>query len=244
MHAIHFPMFQLLPAQSPGHDAEAALLELPERYTLEEKCVLTFLSMPQGHLPQQPQEIQEYLCATNSFLNQTQLRTRSWVKVHILTQAQYFVCTASSAAKLPSRVKADLESHLPEIGQERTEEDEENESKATPTAGARDGSMTDEELDEQGSEVEVDEQGSEVESGLQEMDDVKGAWDVLTTVPELEFEHVVLDEAGAMLEPDMVGTIIHGCRFLLCVGDHRQARPSPCSYIPAAASAAICDLRR
>ena len=38
----------------------------------------------------------------------------------------------------------------------------------------------------------------------------------------LRFGHVVLDEAGAMLEPDMVGTLIHGCRFLLCVGDHHQ----------------------
>lgn len=38
----------------------------------------------------------------------------------------------------------------------------------------------------------------------------------------LRFGHVVLDEAGAMLEPDMVGTVIHGCRFLLCVGDHHQ----------------------
>jgi hypothetical protein len=39
---------------------------------------------------------------------------------------------------------------------------------------------------------------------------------------ELLFSHVILDEAGAMLEPDMVGTIIHGCRFLLCVGDDKQ----------------------
>lgn len=38
----------------------------------------------------------------------------------------------------------------------------------------------------------------------------------------LHFKYVVLDEAGAMLEPDMVGTVIHGCRFLLCVGDHKQ----------------------
>lgn len=38
----------------------------------------------------------------------------------------------------------------------------------------------------------------------------------------LSFHHVVLDEAGAMLQPDMVGTVIHGCRFLLCVGDHHQ----------------------
>lgn len=43
------------------------------------------------------------------------------------------------------------------------------------------------------------------------------------------FHHVVLDEAGAMLEPDMIGTVIHGCRFLLCVGDHHQVQilPSP-----------------
>ncbi|KAF0693291.1 hypothetical protein As57867_015669, partial [Aphanomyces stellatus] len=40
-----------------------------------------------------------------------------------------------------------------------------------------------------------------------------------------EFSHVVLDEAGAMLEPDVIGTIIHGCRFLLCVGDHLQLAP-------------------
>jgi hypothetical protein len=37
--------------------------------------------------------------------------------------------------------------------------------------------------------------------------------------------HVVLDEAGAMLQPDAVGTLLSGCRFLLCVGDHRQVRP-------------------
>ncbi|KAH9177453.1 hypothetical protein AeNC1_017525, partial [Aphanomyces euteiches] len=39
------------------------------------------------------------------------------------------------------------------------------------------------------------------------------------------FTHVVLDEAGAMLEPDVIGTIIHGCKFLLCVGDHLQLNP-------------------
>jgi hypothetical protein len=38
----------------------------------------------------------------------------------------------------------------------------------------------------------------------------------------MRFPYVVLDEAGAMLEPDMVGTVIHGCRCLLCVGDHLQ----------------------
>ncbi|KAF0687335.1 Aste57867_20915 [Aphanomyces stellatus] len=43
--------------------------------------------------------------------------------------------------------------------------------------------------------------------------------------PLYEFTHVILDEAGAMLEPDVIGTIIHGCRFLLCVGDHLQLAP-------------------
>ncbi|CAK4641619.1 unnamed protein product [Aphanomyces euteiches] len=28
-----------------------------------------------------------------------------------------------------------------------------------------------------------------------------------------------------MLEPDVIGTIIHGCKFLLCVGDHLQLNP-------------------
>jgi regulator of nonsense transcripts 1 len=39
------------------------------------------------------------------------------------------------------------------------------------------------------------------------------------------FEYVILDEAGAMLEPDVVGTLIHGCKFLLSVGDHLQLAP-------------------
>ncbi|KAG9407390.1 DEAD-box type RNA helicase [Aphanomyces cochlioides] len=39
------------------------------------------------------------------------------------------------------------------------------------------------------------------------------------------FTHVVLDEAGAMLELDVIGTIIHGCKILLCVGDHLQLNP-------------------
>lgn len=43
--------------------------------------------------------------------------------------------------------------------------------------------------------------------------------------PPILFEYVVLDEAGAMLEPDLVGTIIHGCKFLLAVGDHLQLPP-------------------
>ena len=40
--------------------------------------------------------------------------------------------------------------------------------------------------------------------------------------PQMQFKYVILDEAGAMLEPDVVGTIIHGCQFLLSVGDHLQ----------------------
>jgi superfamily I DNA and/or RNA helicase len=36
---------------------------------------------------------------------------------------------------------------------------------------------------------------------------------------------VVLDEAGALLEPDAVGCLLHGARALLLVGDHYQLPP-------------------
>ena len=39
------------------------------------------------------------------------------------------------------------------------------------------------------------------------------------------FEFVILDEAGAMLEPDVLGTLLHGARAMLLVGDHYQLPP-------------------
>ena len=41
----------------------------------------------------------------------------------------------------------------------------------------------------------------------------------------LPLEYVVLDEAGALLEPDAVGCLLHGARALLLVGDHYQLPP-------------------
>ena len=39
------------------------------------------------------------------------------------------------------------------------------------------------------------------------------------------FPYVILDEAGAMLEPDSMGTLLHGARGCLLVGDHLQLPP-------------------
>ena len=41
----------------------------------------------------------------------------------------------------------------------------------------------------------------------------------------MQLEYVVLDEAGALLEPDAVGCLLHGARALLLVGDHYQLPP-------------------
>eukprot|EP00931_Biecheleriopsis_adriatica_P036812 TRINITY_DN2115_c2_g1_i1.p1 TRINITY_DN2115_c2_g1~~TRINITY_DN2115_c2_g1_i1.p1 ORF type:complete len:972 (+),score=289.16 TRINITY_DN2115_c2_g1_i1:76-2991(+) len=40
-----------------------------------------------------------------------------------------------------------------------------------------------------------------------------------------KFRYVILDEAGAMLEPDTIGTLLHGADALLLVGDHHQLPP-------------------
>ena len=37
--------------------------------------------------------------------------------------------------------------------------------------------------------------------------------------------YVIIDEAGAMLEPDTIGCLLHGARALLLVGDHHQLPP-------------------
>eukprot|EP00927_Polykrikos_kofoidii_P026979 TRINITY_DN23904_c0_g1_i1.p1 TRINITY_DN23904_c0_g1~~TRINITY_DN23904_c0_g1_i1.p1 ORF type:complete len:1202 (-),score=289.10 TRINITY_DN23904_c0_g1_i1:89-3694(-) len=41
----------------------------------------------------------------------------------------------------------------------------------------------------------------------------------------LLFRAVILDEAGAMLEPDAIGTLLHGAEAVLLVGDHYQLPP-------------------
>ena len=37
--------------------------------------------------------------------------------------------------------------------------------------------------------------------------------------------YVILDEAGAMIEPDAIGCLLHGAKALLLVGDHYQLPP-------------------
>lgn len=41
----------------------------------------------------------------------------------------------------------------------------------------------------------------------------------------VDLPYVVLDEAGAMLEPDAIGCLLHGAKALLLVGDHHQLPP-------------------
>jgi hypothetical protein len=149
------------------------------------------------------------------------------VKVHLLTQARYFLCTASSAAKVGSRAQKDLESHLPPIPNRKHEQ----------LAGACDDDA-----------FNSDDDATDCDDGVIHLHDAEDQKAMLRKVARkhgcdvndltaaqmvkmpkklLTFKHVVLDEAGAMLQPDMVGTIIHGCRFLLFVGDHRQVPIKP-----------------
>jgi hypothetical protein len=93
------------------------------------------------------------------------------------------------------------------------------------------------------SEGEEDSEGegeSDIEGGSEEDSDIKAgqASSEANGNPEvnearksllehlMQYRYVVLDEAGAMLEPDVVGTLLHGCRFLLLVGDPRQVCPA------------------
>eukprot|EP00854_Cymbomonas_tetramitiformis_P032809 gene32809-41794_t len=54
-----------------------------------------------------------------------------------------------------------------------------------------------------------------------------GAWAVRRADDDgtLSLEYVILDEAGAMLEPDALGTLLHGAKAVLLVGDHHQLPP-------------------
>ena len=158
------------------------------------------------------------------------------VRLHLLQQSQYLACTASSATKLNLEVKRQLEL-IPDNVLERAAK-ENKLAQAQLDAEELAGSFSDSSDSDGGSA----DGGSTDEESTD--DEIAKGGDKLRKVilgQMMGYRHVVLDEAGAMLEPDMVGTIIHGCRFLLCVGDHRQARPSPCSCMPAAASAAMFE---
>ena len=113
------------------------------------------------------------------------------VRTDIFDRAIYFVCTAASAVRLPTRIEQALE-----VPVNRTKA-----QKASKPGKA-------------GKDID------DLVSGMDSLGVSKGG--VNLAKPFIEFSYVVLDEAGAMLEPDVIGTIIHGCRFLLCVGDHLQ----------------------
>jgi hypothetical protein len=117
--------------------------------------------------------------ASSEFKTAQNKQVPAVVKRYIIQTARYFVCTAATAATIPSRIARELEH--------------------TEVASAVD----------------------ELSTSLAELD----VSDTKSTAPDMNFEYVVLDEAGAMLEPDVVGTIVHGCKFLLCVGDPRQLPP-------------------
>lgn len=58
----------------------------------------------------------------------------------------------------------------------------------------------------------------------------------------MAFEYVILDEAGAMLEPDAIGTLIHGARALLLVTAQAlcgEQHPSSAIRIPSHSTHAL-----
>ena len=63
------------------------------------------------------------------------------------------------------------------------------------------------------------------EQGLAEEDGGRAFGDDEEDAELLPLEYVVLDEAGALLEPDAMGCLLHGARALLLVGDHHQLPP-------------------
>ena len=113
------------------------------------------------------------------------------VRTDIFDRAIYFVCTAASAVRLPTRIERALEAPV-------------NGVKAKKALKTR----------------KAEKDNDDLVSGTNSLAVSKGEGNLAK--PSIKFSYVVLDEAGAMLEPDVIGTIIHGCRFLLCVGDHLQ----------------------
>ena len=65
----------------------------------------------------------------------------------------------------------------------------------------------------------------DVEECRADDDDDGGGGPSGAEVADVQFPYVVLDECGAMLEPDAVGALTHGARALLLVGDHHQLSP-------------------
>lgn len=150
-----------------------------------------------------------FLKGLKNFLAATKYPTDALMKLQILEAARFVVCTAATAVKLPSRIRNMLEA-LPATSADShsnapSAADELAQSLATLSIARGSRSRT-------SARPAVD---AEDDSALTA---------ALSGV--LCFKYVVLDEAGAMLEPDMVGTVVHGCRFLLCVGDHKQVCPS------------------
>lgn len=144
------------------------------------------------------QDVTSWLLAVSSFARDSNSKVKYAVKLGIVLKARYFVCTASSAVKLRKKLEREV---LPPAG--------ENTALEAPLGAS-------------GSIVSVSNVAGAVSAlaerfgkvlhagigGLRQREPRKTkqseVFDAKALHELLNFRHVVLDEAGAMLEPDMV----------------------------------------
>lgn len=120
--------------------------------------------------------IERYVSSISGlFLNGLVKKVEARIKLHIFQTARFFVCTAASAVKLPMRVENELDG----LGDLRL-----------PEAADEDGLGG------------IVSKLAHVSVADSTDDDTTAQKSLLAKL--LDFKHVVLDEAGAMLEPDMV----------------------------------------
>ncbi|KAJ3125981.1 hypothetical protein HK098_007986 [Nowakowskiella sp. JEL0407] len=143
-------------------------------------------------------ELLNYLNPTFSLIKDVEPQLQDALKRDILESARIIVCTAATAVKLPMRFDSLVE--------------EEQEQK-----------LFDGDVDIEDESYDLIRQKLK-DFTLESTSSSEGKKKEKRSL-NIDFPYVILDEAGAMLEPDVIGCIIHKCRSLIVVGDPKQLPP-------------------
>ncbi|KAJ3123270.1 hypothetical protein HK098_002058 [Nowakowskiella sp. JEL0407] len=80
-------------------------------------------------------------------------------------------------------------------------------------------------LDQKFRALQISNDTSNIAATYNDKDDQRYEFNSGHKFPTIKIDHVIIDEAGAMLVPDVFGCVIHGCESLTLVGDPRQLPP-------------------